>query len=71
MNRNYLLYVIHDRGSTLQETSKILGIAYATLSRKLNEKVNGSYLDEREMNVLANHYKMTDAEILKAFFNRD
>lgn len=71
MNKNYLHYVIADRGSTLKEAAEKIGCTPSTLTRRLSKADNGSYLTIKDCEILADFYKMTDKEILKAFFDRD
>lgn len=71
MDKNFILYILKDRGSDQIELAKVLGCTYATANRKLSPANKGSDLTCTDMNKMAEFYHMTDKEILKAFFNRD
>lgn len=71
MDKNYMQYIIADRKSTMRKAAEMLGCTYSTLTRRMSPADNGSHLSIEDCQKLAEFYKMTDKEILKAFFERD
>lgn len=68
---DFLRYLISKNGGTVTEASKICNTAYPTLSRKLLQEDNNSYITVEELRALADHYHFTDGEILKMIFARE
>ena len=53
-------------GDTMNDLAEALGIAYQTLSMKMN--ANGSEFTQGEIAVIRERYKLSDEQVIQIFF---
>jgi len=68
VNKNELRSVMALHNETNEVLAEVLGISTKSVSSKLNSKTE--FL-QGEIATIARHYKLTDEQIVKIFFNRE